>query len=265
MRCFEVCKDDLFNLSSTSKGNQLKWFKNNFYIKADSMGYEGIAEVLVSELLLHTHTNYDFINYFLCSIRSTDRTLSGCYSVNYLKENESFISLYRLLQLRHHNLGTELKRYNGKDLVNFVIEETKHVSGVDITDYLGFMIRLDALILNEDRHLNNINLIYDSDTEKYRLAPIFDNGLSLLSDIRDYPLIESIGRNINHVKSKPFSTSFKKQVSYINSDLLVIDFDGLDKALHDNADLFVSDEYRRARQVLIMQLRSKEGILWRKP
>lgn len=265
MRCFEVSADDSFNLSSTSKGNQSKWFKDNLYIKADSMGYEGIAEVLVSELLLHTHADYNFINYFLCDIRSNGRTLSGCYSVNYLKENESFISLYRLLQLKYNDLGTELKKYKGKELVSFVIEEIKQISGVDITDYLGFTFKLDALILNEDRHLNNINLIYDSGKGVYRLAPVFDNGLSLLSDTRDYPLLENIGRNINHVKSKPFSTSFKKQVSYIDSDLLVIDFDALDKVLHDNADLFVSDEYRRARQVLVMQLRSKEGILWRKP
>lgn len=32
--------------SSTSKGNQTKWFRNNRYYKADSFGYEGLAEWL---------------------------------------------------------------------------------------------------------------------------------------------------------------------------------------------------------------------------
>ena len=35
----------------SSKGNQLKWRKDNLWYKADYTGYEGLAEYLVSELL----------------------------------------------------------------------------------------------------------------------------------------------------------------------------------------------------------------------
>lgn len=35
---FKVNVKDRFNLSSTSKGNQIKWFKDNIYLKADSLG-----------------------------------------------------------------------------------------------------------------------------------------------------------------------------------------------------------------------------------
>lgn len=46
-----MSRNNRFSLSSTSRGNQIKWFSNNMYIKADTMGCEGIVEALVSELL----------------------------------------------------------------------------------------------------------------------------------------------------------------------------------------------------------------------
>ena len=49
----------------------------------------------------------------------------------------------------------------------------------------------DALILNEDRHLGNIGVICDADTfEPKRLAPIYDNGVSLCCFYRDW--LESV-------------------------------------------------------------------------
>ena len=37
--------------SASSKGNQQKWLVNDLWYKADHMGYEGLCEVIVSELL----------------------------------------------------------------------------------------------------------------------------------------------------------------------------------------------------------------------
>ena len=35
----------------SSKGNQMKWLKNDVWYKADYTGYEGLAEYIVSYLL----------------------------------------------------------------------------------------------------------------------------------------------------------------------------------------------------------------------
>ena len=43
------------------------------------------------------------------------------------------------------------------------------------------MIILDYIILNRDRHGANIEIIYNKKSNSYFVAPIFDNGLSLLS------------------------------------------------------------------------------------
>ena len=37
MNTFRLSSNSRFSLSSTSKGNQIKWFHNTLYIKADTM------------------------------------------------------------------------------------------------------------------------------------------------------------------------------------------------------------------------------------
>ena len=70
-----------------------------------------------------------------------------------------------------------------------------------------------AFFLNEDRHTNNLAVIRNEDTKEYRLCPVFDNGLSLLSDLNDYPKEDDIYRCISKVRAKPFDLDFDEQVT----------------------------------------------------
>ena len=45
-------------LNHTSKGNQLKWKCDGYWYKADHMGYEGLAETIVSALLAKSTVKY---------------------------------------------------------------------------------------------------------------------------------------------------------------------------------------------------------------
>ena len=47
----------------TSKGDQRKWKVDGIWYKADYMGYEGLAEVLVSSLLGKSSLSYPFVAY----------------------------------------------------------------------------------------------------------------------------------------------------------------------------------------------------------
>ena len=80
---------------------------------------------------------------------------------------------------------------------------------VPLTKTLAF----DALILNEDRHTNNLLFLYHFKLDTWKLAPLFDHGLSLLSDVKDYPLGVDINILKRKVKAKPFNTNFKKQLA----------------------------------------------------
>jgi hypothetical protein len=112
---------------------------------------------------------------------------------------------------------------------------------------------------------DNINLLYNESTDKFCLSPVFDNGLSLLSDTTDYPLHISLDKCLCSVKSKPFSTSFSKQVSYFkDTDLLKIDYDGFIRSLDKYKELFSCEEYRRAKNVILKSLEAKEGLVWQR-
>lgn len=51
LEIINVSSKNRLETGSTSKGNQLKWFRDGKFIKLDLLGYEGAAEVAVSYLL----------------------------------------------------------------------------------------------------------------------------------------------------------------------------------------------------------------------
>ena len=83
----------------------------------------------------------------------------------------------------------------------------------DFGKYLTAMLELDAFFLNEDRHTNNIAVLYDTEKDCYELSPIFDQGLSLLADTSyDFSLEQPLEDCIKRVEAKPFHSSFVQQV-----------------------------------------------------
>lgn len=133
------------------------------------MGYESIFEALVSEFLSFLDS-VEYIGYHLELIEKNGKSVECCKSKVYNKDNESFISVGKYLKF------TAIR----KTLLDYIVACVYKSTGVDIRGYLIILAYIDSLILNEDRHFYNICLIEKD--EEYRVAPIFDNGLSLLSD-----------------------------------------------------------------------------------
>lgn len=264
IRVFNLSNDTITVSSTTSKGNQIKWVYNDndklIYIKADMFGYESIAEALVSEFL-HYVEDVDFVDYYLCEINYRGRNYYGCYSYNMLKSDESLVSIYRLLQSKLGNSPVNWAKLNDQDLLRYIIRYIKEYCNLDITFDLQKALNLDYITCNEDRHLNNICLIYNDRLGKYTgMSPIFDNGLSLLSDINDYPLDEKIFKLMSKVKSKPFSSSFKKQVNYFELKPLVVRYDEFMLNLREYTTECGRDKLLyRASSVLYRGLNATEG------
>jgi hypothetical protein len=93
------------------------------------------------------------------------------------------------------------------------MEKVHHFTGLDISHEIAQMLAFDAFILNEDRHTNNILFLFNPNTEAWQLAPLFDHGLSLLSDLKDYPLDKPMSILKRKLKAKPFNSSFSKQLA----------------------------------------------------
>ena len=143
-------KDNRLEYSSTSKGNQIKWFFDGKYYKADSFGYEGLAEWVVSRF---SESIFDiaYTPYYPCLIEEDEHQYNGCYSESFLKEDESFISFAHILELKYLDYSSQIKGGFSSSF-SFLCDEIKMVTGLDVSHYVAQNLYLDAIILNEDRH-----------------------------------------------------------------------------------------------------------------
>ena len=199
-------------LTHSSKGNQPKWKYRNKWYKIDSFGYESLAEVLISRLL---ESRYNALTYSPIEIEYNGSIRMGSVSNNFLKEGDE---LYTLEQLHIIFRGTSLAATldtikSTEERIQYTVDFIKASTGLEnagatLTEWL----ELDAIFLNEDRHTNNIAFIRDAELN-WRWAPYFDNGLSLLSDIKDYPIDVSYSIHKRNAKAKPFSTKHSRQVA----------------------------------------------------
>ena len=127
------------------------------------------------------------------------------------------------------------------------------------------MIIIDYFIMNRDRHGANIEVLYNAKTKEYRLAPLFDHGLSLLSpsylsaDIKAYDIFtnkrvnsyigsSSLEENINIVPKDMFP---KKNLNLDNIFLGIITKDNLEYML-------------KAKQLLQRRWNELEDIFYKK-
>jgi len=198
----------------SSKGNQPKLYDGEYWYKADHMGYEALAEVLTGRLLGHSNEQ-DFVRYEPVLIREDGRTYTGCRSRSFQGNDEMLVPLERLYRAYYgQSLAKKLATMpEAEEQIAFTVEFVEKVTGLSgFGQYLCTLLELDAFILNEDRHTNNIAVLRNEKTGQFRPCPIFDNGLSFLSDAKDYPLDGDIFAEIQRVEAKPFSGDFMTQV-----------------------------------------------------
>lgn len=198
---FNISDSYLVRTSGTSDGTQDKYFKDNKWFKLDRYGNEGLAEYTASQILKRSGIfSKDYVEYTPCLINGKP----GCYSTNFLSENESFITLYRLYKnVTGRDLATVCSKMDYEDGIDYVINFVKEQTGVDIQEYLANTFILDEIILNEDRHFNNLGIIYNE--TDFRTAPIFDNGKSFL-----------IGNKLGSAYAKIFSPNFSINSKYLS-------------------------------------------------
>ena len=246
----------------TSKGDQPKWHIGADWYKADYMGYEALSEVIVSWMLEHSSIK-DFVAYTPVKIYASDKTYVGCQSRNFRQEGEILLPVEKLHRA-YHGIGLaktlaaipdveERIRYT----VSFV-EETTELT--DFGAYISTLLELDAFILNEDRHTNNIAVIRNEKDGSFRFCPIFDNGLSLLADLNDYSVDRDVYECIDAVQAKPFSVGFAEQMEVacqLYGSLLKFDFtkEQVRQKLQELKDYYGDEVVGRAERVILEQMR----------
>lgn len=221
MREIEMCVQPMqVSDSHTSKGNQLKWEQDGYWYKADAFGYESLAEVVCSNLLLHSNLPRP-VCYEPVTIIYHGKRYRGCRSKNFKAEEEMLIPIERLCrQYTGMGLAKTLARFaDVRERISYTVELVTNITGLTEFDrYLTQMLELDAFFLNEDRHTNNIAVLYNERTKEYRLCPFFDMGLALFADTtQDYPLGADVEACLTKVHAKPFDQDFDEQLDAANA------------------------------------------------
>lgn len=205
---------------TSSKGNQEKWFdkETNKWYKLDQFGYEALTETIISKLLeksnIESDTPFSFARYEMERLNVHGRDRTGCSSENFLKDGQSIITLSHLFS---RQLGTSLKDKlerlsSDKKRIQYLAEATADYTGLkEFPQYLTLLFEVDALFLNDDRHLNNIAVIEKNG--KYKYCPVFDNGAGLLSNVQFSPMDIDPKGLIKEVVARPFNTSFTRQIN----------------------------------------------------
>ncbi len=247
MKSIKLYSDDRI-AETSSKGNQEKWQDNGRWYKLDQFGYEGLAEVTVSNLLklssIEHNTPFKFVRYSpeIINAHGIDRT--GCSSKNFLKKGQSIVTMSHLFRSYGMPLTESLSRLTSdKRRIAFIAEKTAELTGLDMfPQYLTLIFETDALFLNNDRHLDNIAVLECNG--KYDYCPIFDNGAALLSNMMDYPMNIDPEALIKSVHARPLNTTFNRQMIHavrlygIQLDIIRITTNDIRKAISDSLEFY---------------------------
>lgn len=255
----------------SSKGNQLKWESDGIWYKADYTGYEGLAEYIISQLLVFSSLKpSEYACYDLEQIRYKRNVYNGACSKNFLDDGWQILTLERLFKNFYGESLTKALWHlpDEKERVLFLVEQIQRITGLThFGEYLEKLFTIDALFLNEDRHMHNIAVLMNGDGE-YSYCPIFDNAAGLMSDTtQDYPLNEDIYEMLGDVKAKTVSTDFDRQldaVEQLYGEQIHFNFTKDDvKNLIDRATEYPTQIRRRVEDILYSQM-NKYRYLFKK-
>lgn len=202
---------------TSSKGNQEKWLDNGKWYKLDQFGYEALAETFASMLLEYSNiekeTPFRFVRYSMEKLLVHGRERTGCSSENFLKSGESIVTLSHLFkQHLGGSVAEVLERLSSdKKRMIYLAEATADITGLNsFPQYVTLLFEIDGLVLNDDRHLNNIAVIANGDRFDY--CPIFDQGAGFLSNVMYSPMDIIPKSLITSAQARPFNTTFNRQI-----------------------------------------------------
>lgn len=249
---------------SSTKGNQLKFRYQDYWIKLDNC-YEGLAEELCFHISRYIF-NFVSIPYKTDQFMYNGEVYNGCISETMYKDGGSFLSFRRLLNTYGYNIGIFIKYTSVIDNMKSVIDVLYNITGLNLTDYICKILLFDALIQNEDRHPMNLGVWLGSDNIFYT-APCFDNGSSLFCVDWSYNKCKSLSENIRCANNcaRPFSKFYDKQVEAAVrlGGRLRLDYLGLQNfILNYNNTLYSPNIVNRTKQVVLHRLDKYRGIIY---
>lgn len=184
------------------------WDRENnqiYLLKSHSNMYESKAEPLseyiasqIADIMGFAHVKYDLIKFH-------NEIVSKCPI--FTNENEGFLPMYYCLK-------SEDRKERGNNLSKKILEIYDEMYFQDIMVF-------DGLICNIDRHLGNFGMMINNNTQEFiRPAPIFDNGLSMVTWLENADLTKNIKEIDNLVGNAKgcFDMTFNQQLKFYTQE-----------------------------------------------
>lgn len=246
MRNYKLDEKDLYVCRTSTKGTQAKYERNGYFYKVNSIGNEGLTEHIVSRFIRCTDIPERLqVYYEYCSINGK----LGCRSKNFLRDNESFVSMETLYNrlTGYTNLANRLMSLSSsKDRLIYLIEMANTVNVPNFDWYLKALMQIDLVIQNVDRHTHNFGVVFNARNGRYRIPPIFDNGMSLNTDCGAIPKVSctlsgSFEEQVvafGYPVSKAFSVDFSKLSIELNNMIKEYGYTRELQTLHDRIKVY---------------------------
>ena len=207
-----VIADEEFtsNTGGSSRGYAGKAKIDNIWYKISAGSFNAQAEVVASRLAKYTNVG-QCVEYGMCVVNGKFATMSKDFLSG--KENETVKSLHA--KLTGAPIEPMLEHLTGIELFKYVSSIVKTGIGLELSEpavfsKLSLLLQFDALVMNEDRHFNNIKFI--KRTGGWDFAPAFDFDCSLFSCVEDLSRLEQYPK-----PCLPFFTSHPEQLDWLYS------------------------------------------------
>ncbi len=211
-------------------GKRIYYKLSNYDSYRGVFGHECINELIVSrvmDILGITHVTYKLIH---AQVLIDGKEIETWISVsdNFRKNNEEKLA---------YDLFYDLRKKENESPLEFAIR-----NGWGL--YIYQMLCIDYLTANRDRHGSNLEVLRNVENESIRLAPLFDQGVSLLFStygdekaiervdvMQDFPVNNYIGARSLEYNLTLIPETFDLEIKTINEKDKDYIFQGIDKIL----------------------------------
>lgn len=129
----------------SSKGNQFKWCEDNQWYKMDYLGYESLAEIIVSWLLNYTNVE-NFVVYHHDHVFYNEEIENACVSDNFLNEGDEIITIEKLIhQMKGISIAQFMSGRTVESKIKLLVSTVVDITGLEgFGRYITLLLEIDA-------------------------------------------------------------------------------------------------------------------------
>ena len=204
-------REFLSSNNGSSKGYAKKVRIGGVWYKVSAGAFNAQAEVVAARLAGYTNVG-DCVRYEMCTVNGDYASMSEDFLVGV----EDAVTVKGLhLEVIGTAIEPEIADLNGQDRFTYVNDIVRRARGFSLTEppvfrQLSLLLQFDALVLNEDRHFNNVKFVKKNGA--WGMAAAFDFDCSL------YSCLDDLGGVAGYLKpSLPFYLSHDEQLEWLYS------------------------------------------------